>query len=57
MEQDIKPGDLVLLLGNNPFLVLEVHAWRGLHVRDQNGNTWWARRDGAKVMSRVQDRA
>jgi hypothetical protein len=62
MERDIKPGDMIIPsvwdgLGKNPFLVLEVHAksqLRPLKVRGQNGNTWWARAEGAKVISSVQ---
>lgn len=60
--QNIKPGDLVILgpengLGRNPFLVLEVRSRdliRPLYVRGQNGNTWWARAEGTKVVSSVQ---
>ena len=62
--QNIKPGDLVILgpssgLGKNPFLVLQVHSKDLLHplyVRGQNGTTWWARPEGAKVVSSVQSR-
>ncbi len=70
MKNDIKPGDLIIPsvwdgLGNNPMLVLEVHTngpsgvplIRPLKIRGQNGNTWWARADGTKVVSSVQDRA
>ncbi len=64
MERDIKPGDLIIPstwdgLGKNPFLVLEVHSkdlLRPLKVRGHNGNTWWARTEGAKVISSVQSR-
>ena len=58
---NIKPGDTVILggengLGKNPFLVLEVHPENLIHrlyVRGRNGETWWARIEGAKVISRV----
>ena len=61
MEQVIKPGDLIIPcvwdgLGKNPFLVLEVHSknlLRPLKVRGQNGNTWWARAEGAKIVASV----
>ena len=70
MERNvIKAGDLIIPstwdgLGNNPMLVLEVHPagpsgvplLRPLKVRSQNGNTWWARTEGAKVISSVQSR-
>lgn len=58
MKHDIKPGDLIIPcvwdgLGKNPMLVLEVHSkdlLRPLKVRGQNGNTWWARAEGARVL-------
>lgn len=64
MERNIKAGDLIIPsawdgLGKNPMLVLEVHSkdlLRPLKVRGQNGNIWWARVEGAKVVSSVQSR-
>jgi hypothetical protein len=64
MEHNIKPGDLIIPspwdgLGMNPFLVLEVVSKDVIHrlrLRGQNGNTWWGRTEGAKVISSVQSR-
>lgn len=54
----IQVGDTVTLsaengLGRGKFLVLEVDprdVIHGLHVRGENGNTWWARAEGARVV-------
>jgi hypothetical protein len=53
----IKAGDKVTLsaengLGSNPFLVLRVvpgDVIHNLYVQGLNGETWWARIQGAKV--------
>lgn len=54
----VKPGDMVILgafsgLGTNPYLVLDValdNRIHNLYVQGLNGQTWWARSDGAKVV-------
>jgi len=58
MKNAIRPGDRVILspvngLGRGLFEVLEVDprdVIHQLHVRGTNGNTWWARSEGAKVL-------
>ena len=58
----INPGDLVTLgrtsgLGSNPFLVLQVlpgDLIHNLYVQGLNGQTWWARLEGARVVSPMQ---
>jgi hypothetical protein len=59
MKKNIVPGSIVTLgpengLGCNPFLVLEVvpkDVIHRLHVRGINGQTWWARIEGARVIA------
>ena len=59
MNNDIQPGDRVTLspangLGRNAFLVLEVDPRdiiHRLHVEGRNGQRWWARIEGAKVVA------
>ena len=56
---NIKVGDRVILgpqngLGVDPFLVLRVvpgDIIHNLYVQGSNGETWWARIQGAKVCS------
>jgi hypothetical protein len=62
MKNAIQPGDRVILspvngLGCSPFEVLEVvdRQIHGLHVRGANGQTWWARSEGAKVLVQAGD--
>jgi hypothetical protein len=58
MKNDIKIGDTVTLgaangLGTGTFTVLKVYPndpIHGLLVQGQNGNTWPARIEGAKVV-------
>jgi len=58
MKNTIKPGDTVILgsqngLGRGRFLVLEVVSGEriyNLRVQGRNGQTWWARPEGAKVV-------
>ena len=58
MKNTIKPGDRVTLspvngLGCGTFLVLEVDPREIIHqlyVRGPNGETWWARSEGAKIV-------
>ena len=58
MKNTIKPGDTVTLgaqngLGRSRFLVLEVVPGDRIHnlrVQGQNGQTWWARLEGAKAV-------
>ena len=58
MKNTIKPGDHVTLspvegLGCGTFLVLEVdprEIIQQLYVRGGNGETWWARSEGAKIV-------
>lgn len=60
MKNDIRIGDTVTLgaqngLGRGSFVVLAVDLRdiiHQLHVRGQNGQTWWARAEGAKVVAR-----
>ena len=59
MNNDIQPGDRVILspvngLGCGAFLVLEVDPRdiiHRLHVEGRNGQRWWARIEGAKVVA------
>ena len=60
MNNDIRPGDRVILspvngLGCSDFLVLEVdpnvHPTHRLYVEGRNGQRWWARIEGAKVVA------
>ena len=62
MNNDIRPGDRVILspvngLGCSAFLVLEVdphvHPTHRIHVEGRNGQRWWARIEGAKVVARA----
>jgi hypothetical protein len=62
MKNAILPGVTVILspvngLGSGAFLVLEVdpnvHPTHRLHVEGWNGQRWWARIEGAKVVSRA----
>lgn len=57
------PGDMVVLgahdgLGLNPFLILSVFkqplGGRDLEVMAPNGTVWWARSQGARVVSRPE---
>ena len=58
MKNTIKPGDRVTLspvngLGCGTVLVLEVdprEIIQQLYVRGRNGETWWARSEGAKIV-------
>ena len=60
MATNIKAGDKVTLshlngLGGGVFTVLRVDVRdiiHQLHVVGQNGQTWWARAEGAKVVAR-----
>jgi len=60
MKNDIRIGDTVALdtqngLGRGSFVVLAVDLRdiiHQLHVRGKNGQTWWARAEGAKVVAR-----
>ena len=60
MKNDIRIGDTVTLgiqngLGRGSFVVLAVDLRdiiHQLHVRGQNGQTWRARAEGAKVVAR-----
>ena len=55
-----QPGDRVLLgpdngLGRNPFTVIEVDPRdiiHRLHVEGANGQRWWARLEGARILPR-----
>ena len=52
MKNTIKPGDRVTL-SPGTFLVLEVDPREIIHqlyVRGRNGETWWARSEGAKIV-------
>jgi hypothetical protein len=60
MNNAIQPGDRVILspvngLGCSAFLVLEVdpnvHPTHRLYVEGRNGQRWWARIEGAKVVA------
>ena len=61
MNNAIQPGDRVILspvngLGCSAFLVLEVDPRDIIHrlyVEGRNGQRWWARIEGAKVVSRA----
>jgi hypothetical protein len=59
MKNDILPGDRVILsaangLGRNPYTVLEVDPRVGnifrLYVEGRNGQRWWARIEGTRVL-------
>lgn len=60
MNNDIQPGDRVILspangLGRNAFLVLEVDPRDIIHrlyVEGRNGQRWWARIEGARILPR-----
>lgn len=55
-----QPGDRVVLaaingLGRNPFTVIEVDPRdiiHRLHVEGANGQRWWARLEGARILPR-----
>lgn len=59
MKNIPQPGDRVILsaingLGRNTFLVIEVDPRdiiHRLHVEGANGQRWWARIEGAKVVN------
>lgn len=59
-KNGIRPGSYVTLdpengLGCGTFVVIDVDPRDGihqLHVRGPNGQTWWARSDGARIVSR-----
>lgn len=59
MKRQIQVGDTVTLaagngLGRGKFFVLEVDdrdVIHQLYVQGSNGVTWWARAEGAKVVS------
>ena len=63
MKNAIRPGDRVILaptngLGRGIFEVLKVDPKSelcGLYVRGENGHTWWARSEGAKVLVRAEE--
>lgn len=63
MKNAIQPGDRVILsavngLGRGLFEVLEVDprdVIHQLHVRGENGHTWWARSEGAKILVRADE--
>ena len=58
MKNDILPGDRVILspvngLGCKPFTVLEVRPGTPIHtlyVEGRNGQRWWARAEGARIL-------
>ena len=60
MNNAIRPGDRVILspvngLGCNPFTVLEVDPRDIIHrlyVEGRNGQRWWARIEGARILPR-----
>lgn len=55
-----QPGDRVVLaavngLGHNPFTVIEVDPRdiiHRLHVEGANGQRWWARLEGVRILPR-----
>jgi hypothetical protein len=57
-KRNIRPGDMVILgavngLGTNPFRVLNVLQGNiifQLYVQGANGQTWYARIDGAQIV-------